>query len=1163
MTLAAVKLDDKYTLDEGRVYLTGTQAIIRLLLTQRRRDLAAGLNTAGFISGYRGSPMTAIDQQLWGAEKYLQEHHIKFWPGLNEDLAATALWGSQQVHYYNDANYDGVFGMWYGKGPGVDRSLDAMRQAHWHGTAKYGGILALSGDDPNMTSTVSAWHSELLFEELLMPVLYPADIQEVFDMGLLAIALSRFSGNWIGYKLLPETIETAASIRADHGHIDIVIPEFEFPPDGVNARRGDLWFLQEKRLRHYRLPAAISFARANHLNYVSHSSARPRFGIAAMGKTWRDAQQALLDLGIDEGVATAVGITILKVGMPFPVDEMTYREFARGLEEVFVIEDKREQVENGLRQACYQLPEAERPRIVGRYDEHGKLLVDPAGTLDADGIAALIAARIRYFHDSDRLQARLGYLNNQREQAALRPAAEVSRLPYFCSGCPHNTSTKVPEGSRASAGVGCHFMATWMERDVYGWTQMGGEGVPWIGQAPFVKTGHVFAQIGDGTYYHSGSLAIRAAVASGVNITFKILYNDAVAMTGGQPVDGPLTVRQITHQLHAEGVNRIMVVTDEPEKYGSAAGFAAGATVRHRRELDQVQRDLREVAGTTVLIYDQTCAAEKRRRRKRGTFPDPAKRMFINDRVCEGCGDCSLQSNCVSVQPLATDYGRKRFIDQSSCNKDYSCADGFCPSFVTVVGGELRKGRGMQNTLDTLPEALRALPEPDQPDLAAGNYGILIAGVGGTGVVTIGALLGMAAHIEGRGIAVVDQMGFAQKGGPVLTHVRIGSTPEEINAVRLNAGAVDLLLGCDLVVAASDSVLPLLNPDRTQAIVNSHETITGDFTRSADLLYPGASLRKRLEGALGRNRLELLENTRLATRLLGDAIAGNLFLVGYAWQKGLIPLSEQAVMQAIELNGVAVDWNQEAWRWGRRAAHNLSAVAELCATPVDVDSATADVSLEDFIQRRADDLVEYQDAAYAERYTALVEKVSNTERERTPGKTGLTHAVARYAYKLMAYKDEYEVARLYCDPAFKQKLNEQFEGDYRLRFNLSPPLLARKDKFTGKPSKMEFGPWLLPLFGLLKRLKFLRGTPFDPFGKSAHRKMERQLSAEYKQTLLELLQALNYDNHSLAVEIASQPEQIRGYGHIKEESVAKTREKQKELLHCWRNPADGTNAQAA
>ena len=697
-------------------------------------------------------------------------------------------------------------------------------------------------------------------------------------------------------------------------------------------------------------------------------------------------------------------------------------------------------------------------------------------------------------------------------------------------------------------------MATWMERDVYNWTQMGGEGAPWIGQAPFVKTRHIFAQIGDGTYYHSGTLAIRAAVASGVNITYKILYNDAVAMTGGQPVDGPLSVRQITHQVYAEGVKKITVVTDEPEKYGSSPGFAPGTDVHHRRKLDQVQRDLREVEGTTVLIYDQTCAAEKRRRRKRGTFPDPAKRLFINDRVCEGCGDCSVQSNCVSVQPLDTDYGHKRIIDQSSCNKDYSCADGFCPSFVTVVGGGLRKGKGIGTVANALPRTLRVLPEPDKPDLTAENFGILIAGVGGTGVVTIGALLGMAAHIDGRGIVVVDQMGFAQKGGPVLTHLRIGAAPEAINAVRLNAGAVDLLIGCDLIVAASDSVLPGLNPGKTRAIVNTHETITGDFTRNAELRYPGASLRKRLEGALGRDGLEMIESTRMATRLLGDAIAGNLFLVGYAWQKGLIPLSEEAILRAIEMNGVAVQWNQDAFGWGRRAAHNLAAVNDLCSNPDTGNTGVSDEPLDAFIKRRAADLQDYQNAAFAERYTALVRSVEAVEKKKFPGRTGLTGTVARYAYKLMAYKDEYEVARLYCDPAFKQKLDEQFEGDYSLRFNLSPPLLARKDKVTGRPGKMEFGPWLLPVFGLLSRLRFLRGTPFDPFGRTPERKMERELISEYEQTVAELLQTLDHERYPLAIEIAGLPEQVRGYGYIKTENVARTRAKLQSLWECWRNP---------
>jgi indolepyruvate ferredoxin oxidoreductase len=1157
--MSAVSLNDKYELESGRVYLTGTQALVRLVLIQRRRDIAAGLNTGGFVSGYRGSPMTAIDQQLWRASKQLDEHHIKFWPGTNEDLAATAVWGSQQTQHFNDSNYDGVFSFWYGKGPGVDRSLDPIRQGHWHGSSKHGGVLILSGDDPNMTSTISAWHSELLFEDLLMPVLYPADIQEVFDMGLMGIAMSRFSGNWIGYKLLPETIETAASINAAHDDLNIIVPDFDFPADGVNARQKDSWTLQESRLRHYRLPAALAFARANSLNYVSHSSNRARFGIAAMGKTWRDVQQALLDIGIDEGMAASLGITVLKVAMPFPVDTDTYRDFAKGLEEVLVIEDKREQIENGLRQACYALSETDRPRVVGRYDEQGDLLVDTVGELTADTIARIIARRIEYFHSNERVKARIAFLDKQLEANAKRETSKLSRLPYFCSGCPHNSSTKVPEGSRAAGGVGCHFMANWMDREVYSYTQMGGEGTQWIGQQPFVKTKHIFQQLGDGTYYHSGTLAIRAAVAAGINITYKILYNDAVAMTGGQPVDGQLTVWQISQQVRNEGVVRIAVVSDDPEKYTKRSDFATDTSFHHRRDLDAVQRELREVAGCSVLIYDQTCAAEKRRRRKRGKFPDPAKRLFINDRVCEGCGDCGLASNCVSVQPIDTEYGRKRMIDQSSCNKDYSCVNGFCPSFVTVLGGKVRKSEGLAH----VPDALQSIPEPKLPSLDTNNYGILVTGVGGTGVVTIGALLGTAAHIDDRGIVVVDQMGFAQKGGPVMTHLRIAATAENINAVRLNAGAADLLLGCDLVVSAGDKALSVLDSNKTRAIVNSHETITGDFTRNADMRYPNESLQQRLKELLGPENLEMIESTRLATRLLGDAIASNLFLVGYAWQKGLLPLTEKAILQAVELNGVAVEWNQEAFRWGRRAAHNFDAVADLCKNSNTKATDFENESLDELVQRRSNDLRRYQDDSYASRYASLVNTVKEAEQKQTPGHTELSNSVARYAYKLMAYKDEYEVARLYSEPVFKQKLGEQFEGSYKLRFNLAPPLLARKDKVTGKPRKMEFGSWLFPMFGLLSKLKFLRGTAIDPFGWTAERKMERGLIVKYEETIKEILQILSDDNHALAVEIANLPDQIRGYGYIKEENVIKTHTKLQSLLECWRNPAKISEAEAA
>lgn len=1154
MAHSAITLDDKYTRDSGRIYLTGSQALVRLLLVQRRRDLAAGLNTAGFISGYRGSPMTVMDQEMWRAQAHAEAHRVKFWPAINEHMAATAIWGTQQVHFHNDANYDGVYSMWYGKGPGLDQSLDAIRQGNYWGSAKHGGVLILAGDDPAMRSTVEAYHSELLFEDLLMPVLYPADIQEVFDLGLYGIALSRFCGAWVGYKLLPETIETAASIDAGHERIQIANPDFDFPPNGVNSRVGDFWTTQEHRLRRYKLPAAVAFAQANRLNRVTHDSARARLGIAAMGKTWRDTLQALSDLGIDEGVAAAIGIRIFKVAMPFPVDRDGLRGFADGLDDILVIEDKREQIENALRDVCYALPEARRPRIVGRRDERGALLVDDVGDLNADKIARVIAARIQHFHDSDRLRARIAFLDSQHERAKKREALTLARLPYFCSGCPHNTSTRVPEGSRAYGGVGCHFMAYWMDRNVGYATQMGGEGIPWVGQAPFVKTPHVFQQLGDGTYYHSGILAIRAAVAAKINITYKILFNDAVAMTGGQPVDGKLTVPQITQQMRAEGINRIAIVSDEPKKYGSSPGFAPGTTVHHRDELDLVQRELREIEGVSIMIYDQTCAAEKRRRRKRGKFPDPPKRMFINDRVCEGCGDCSKKSNCVSVLPVDTEYGRKRMIDQSACNKDYSCNNGFCPSFVTVLGGSVRKGKGV----DQIPLALRNLPQPEQIEIRKGeSYGILIGGVGGTGVVTIGALLGMAAHIDGKGTSIVDQMGFAQKGGQVITHVRIASSPEAINSARINTGAADLIIGCDMLVAGGDAVLEAVDPERTRAVINTHETITGDFTRNPDLQYPSHILQRRLVAELGETNVAFVAASRTATRLLGDSIASNLFLVGFTWQKGLLPLSKDAIFKAVELNGVAVEWNRQAFEWGCRAAHDMDtvlALAAVTAKPIEKPS------LDQIVETRVKDLTAYQNAAYADAYRTLVERVRRSEAARTPRKSGLAETVARCAYKLMAYKDEYEVARLYSDPEFKRKLNEQFEGDFKVEFNLSPPAIAPIDKSSGRPRKMRFGAWMLPVFGLLAKLRFLRGTPLDPFGRTRERKMERALIREYEELVDEVLDGLSHDNHPLAVEIASLPEHIRGYGYIKEESVENYRRSLAELLRCWRNPPGQSQA---
>jgi indolepyruvate ferredoxin oxidoreductase len=1146
-----VTLKDRFTQHEGRIHLRGSQAMVRLYMVQRLRDQAAGLNTAGFVSGYRGSPMTAIDEELWRVEGMLKEHHVHFWPGTNENLAMTAVWGSQQTNYYNDSKYDGVYSMWYGKGPGMDQAMDALRQGTWHGASKHGGVLVCVGDDPNMTSTINNYASELLFEDLLMPVLYPADIQEVLDMGLYGIALSRFSGAWVGYKLLPETIETSSSVDADINRVQIVTPDFDFPTEGVNAFLQDSVYLQEARIRNYRLPAALAFARANNLNYVSHSSPKPRIGIVAMGKTWRDVRQALVDLGISEQQAADLGITILKVGMPFPADIQTYADFAAGLEEVVVIEEKRDQIENGMRTACYDMPADKRPRVVGRRDEQGRPVVDNAKPLTADEIALIISQRIQHFHHTEWIQARVKRLAGIAERTANLPALSMQRLPYFCSGCPHNSSTKIPEGSRALGGVGCHFMATWMDRETYTFCQMGGEGITWVGQQPFVETDHIFQNLGDGTYFHSGSNAVRAAVAAGINITYKILYNDAVAMTGGQPIDGTLAVDQITRQMRDEGVQRIAVVTDEPEKYNSGVSFASGTTVHHRRELDAVQRQMREVKGVSVLVYDQTCASEKRRRRKRGKFPDPAKRYFINDRVCEGCGDCGVQSNCTSIQPLETDFGRKRKIDQSSCNKDYSCVEGFCPSFVTVNGGKLRKLSGMSGT-DVSPNAAE-LPLPVFPELPeTGSFTLMVTGVGGTGVVTIGALLGMAAHIDDLGVSIVDQLGFAQKGGPVVTHVRLAREQDQIHASRVNNGAAQVLLACDMLVAGGDKVLESLDPEKTRAIINTEQNFTGDFTRDKDLAFPADSIINRLKARTKPEDSDFFNASKVAIKLLGDSLGANLMLTGFAWQRGMIPINEESLLQAIELNGVAIDWNKEAFAWGRRLAHQPELIKQFLQQNDTVRPLLfTPTTTGDWVTKYSKELTAYHNEDYAARYRGLVDKVVSAENGATSGKSELATAVAKAAYKLMAYKDEYEVARLYSAPEFLQKLEEQFEGDYTLEFNLAPPLIAPKDKTTGKPTKIQIGPWILKAFGLLAKFKFLRGTKLDPFGYFAERKMERGLIDKYFDTVETLLKDLNNDNHALAVEIAELPMTIRGYGHVKHDNVQEAHAKLEALLAGW------------
>ena len=1137
-------LDDKYTVESGRIFLSGVQALVRLLIMQKKRDAAAGLNTAGFISGYRGSPLAGFDQALWRAGRFLDAHDIRFQPGVNEDLAATAVWGSQQLNLFPGARHDGVFAMWYGKGPGVDRTGDVFKHANHAGTSRYGGVLAVAGDDHACKSSTLPSQCEYSFMDAMMPVLHPANIQEILDLGIYGWELSRFSGCWVGLKAVADTVDTSASVAVDPRRVEVVVPQdVQVPPGGLSIRWPDKPLDQELRLQRHKIYAALAFARANRLDRIVLDTPLPRFGIVTAGKAYLDVLQALDDLGIDEAHASEIGLRVYKVGMVWPLERQGAREFARGLEEVLVVEEKRAVVENQLKEQLYNWDEAVRPRVVGKFDEKGEWILPSAGELTPAKIARVIAARIGKFYTSERMQKRLEFLRRKEEELS-RPRPATERVAHFCSGCPHNKSTKVPEGSRALGGIGCHYMATWMDRRTETFTQMGGEGVPWIGQAPFTDEPHVFANLGDGTYFHSGLLAIRAAVSAGVTITYKLLYNEAVAMTGGQPLDGSLSVARLTHQLAAEGVRRIAVVSDDLGKHRDRKPYAPGVTFHGRRDLEQVQREFRGIEGVSVLIYDEMCAAEQRRKRRRGQLPDPDTRVFINESVCEGCGDCHTTSNCLSVVPLETEFGRKRAIDQSSCNKDYSCVDGFCPSFVTLEGAKIRRGRARVGTADTA-----GLPDPAMPPIDW-PYSIFVTGIGGTGVVTIGALLGMAAHLEGKGCSVLDQTGLAQKFGAVTSHVRFSRRPEDLNAARISAGRADLLLGCDLVVSSSFDGLAKLEPETTRAVINTHKSFTAEFTRNPDMPFPADAMKAAiLEGTMP-GQAHFIDATRLATSLLGDAIASNLLMVGYAYQKGLIPLSAGSIERAIELNGVAVDLNKQAFFCGRRAAHDLAAV-ESIAEP-EIAPRPNPKTLDEIVAHRVEFLTGYQDAAYAERYRALVQRVRGAEAEKTPGPDGLAEAVARGYAKLLAYKDEYEVARLYTQTDFRRKLEAAFEDKYTIRVHLAPPMLAKRDPATGHLRKHAFGPWMLRAFAILARLKRLRGTPLDVFGYQRHRRLERRLIRDYEQRVDELLAGLNRDNHPIAVEIASLPEQIRGFEHIKEANVRKVSTREEQLLAAFR-----------
>jgi indolepyruvate ferredoxin oxidoreductase len=1162
--LENVTLDDKYSLDVGRAFMSGVQALVKLPMLQRQRDTLQGKNTAGFISGYRGSPLGTYDQALWRAKKYLHAQNIVFQPGVNEELAATALWGTQQLGFApaGSNKFDGVFGIWYGKGPGVDRCADVFKHANMAGTTPWGGVLAVAGDDHVAKSSTAAHQSDHIFKACGTPVFFPASVQDILDLGVHAFAMSRFSGIWSGMKTIQEIVESSATAVIDPERVKIELPDFEMPAGGVHIRWPDDALSQEARLFDFKWYAALAYIRANRLNHNVLQGPNDRFGLIASGKAYNDTRQALLDLGIDDDTCRRIGIRLHKVTVVWPLEAQATREFATGLQEILVVEEKRQVIEYQLKEELYNWRSDVRPVVLGKFNEadegggewsvpnpRASTLLRANADLNPSLIAKAIAQRLLKLGVdagvASRINAQLAIIT-AKEQAMSVSVVTADRQPWFCSGCPHNTSTKVPEGSRAMAGIGCHFMSLWMDRSTAGFTQMGGEGTPWVGQQPFVNDQHIFANIGDGTYFHSGILAVRQSVAAGVNITYKILYNDAVAMTGGQPIgersEGHTTL-QIAQSMRAEGAKRIAIVTDEPEKY-EGADLVADVNVYHRTLLDQVQREMREVKGCTVIIYDQTCATEKRRRRKRGTMVDPAVRVLINDLVCEGCGDCGVQSNCLSVEPLETEFGRKRTINQNTCNKDTSCLKGFCPSFVTVEGGQLKKkAKGVSRI--ALPEI--ELPLPTLPPTQHA-WGTVVAGVGGTGVITIGQLLGMAAHIEGKGIVTQDSAGLAQKGGATWSHVLIADDQEAIRTTRVSMAAADLIIGCDPIVSAGKETLQRMLQGRTHVALNAYSTPTAAFVKNANWQNPAEQCAADIANAVGLEGLSAFDANRVSTQVLGDTIYINPMLLGFAWQKGWVPLGHEALIRAIELNDVAVAQNIAAFEWGRHCAHHWNVVEALLA-PAQVIQFHKPQGVDALVAKRVAFLTDYQNASYAKRYSDVVARVKVAE--AAFHKTSLSEAVARNLFKLMAYKDEYEVARLHTNTAFLQKIGDMFEGDYTVNYHLAPPIIAKTNE-KGELQKQKFGPLMLTGFKLLKHFKMLRGTPLDIFGNTEERKMERALIGEYVASIDEVIAKLNADNHALALEIANLPDAIKGFGHVKARNVVAVRSKWDGLMEKWR-----------
>jgi indolepyruvate ferredoxin oxidoreductase len=1134
-----VSLDDRYTLEKGRILVSGTQALVRLPMIQRQRDLARGLNTAGYVSGYRGSPLAGFDREMARAKKFLDASHVKFHPGLNEDMAATAVWGTQQTGMFQGVRYDGVFGMWYGKGPGVDRSMDVIRHANAIGTNPNGGVLLLVGDDHGAVSSTLPHQSEHNLISAMVPLLSPAGVGEYIEYGLLGFAMSRYSGAWIGFKCQTEIVECSATVDLDPDRPQIVFPDETFAPDGLSLRWPDGPHAMELRLERKML-AVQAFARANRLDRaIWGATGRARLGIVSTGKSWLDLLGALALLGINEARAAELGIAFYKVGMVWPLEPQGIAEFASRVDELLVVEEKRSILEDQIKAQLFNLPTERRPRVFGKAGENGAMLLQAIGEIGTLSVAKAILSRLGTLDEA--LQARARFVEEMTLALGVEATA-LKREAYFCSGCPHSVSTRLPEGSRASTGIGCHMMIIGNEdRNTSTFTQMGGEGGAWIGLSPFTDEKHIFVNMGDGTYFHSGLLAIRAGIAAKVNATYKILYNDAVAMTGGQKHDGDVTVPGIVGQMLAEGAARVVVVAERPEVW--QGNLPREVSIHHRDELDAVQRELRDIPGVTVLVYDQVCAAEKRRRRKRGAYPVSDKRAFINELVCEGCGDCSAVSNCISIEPQETEFGRKRRINQSSCNTDLSCIKGFCPSFVTVEGGSIRKPAAKSRSVKT-----DDLPLPVFTATFEIPYSMLLAGIGGTGVITVSAILAQAALLDGLALVTLDQTGLAQKNGSVVSHIRLAKDPARINAVRIGPGESDLVLGFDIVVAAQKSSLASFAKNKTRAVIDDHFAPTASFVKDTTIDFRQEATLKSLRRAAGDDAVETVAATDMATALLGDAIAANMFLLGHAWQRGLVPISLAALDKAIELNGTGIAMNRAAFGWGRRAAVDPEAVArEAGLTKSEPKAETP----EEMVAKRVTFLTDYQNAAYAERYKGLLD-IAKLAEAQLRGVTGFAEAVAKNAFKLMAYKDEYEVARLHRDRSFEQKLAEQFEGDFKIRHHLAPPMIARIDRRTGHPAKIAFGAWIRPAFAVLEKLKFLRGTSFDPFGRTAERRMERQLIADYFDLVTELSAGLDIGNHALAVELAGLPDMVRGFGHVKLASVERFEKRKADLLAKWR-----------